>query len=133
MTASATNGPVCPEHPGGCCEEHPRGNPNRRFGPCRRCDAAKAAAAEWESTRKRQTSTDHASAERPWSTAATAEFLDVSIETLKDWRYLGKGPVFVKIGRNIGYLPSDIHEWLRAQRHTRTDVKAPAEPKQRAA
>ncbi|WP_127125584.1 helix-turn-helix domain-containing protein [Georgenia sp. SYP-B2076] len=45
-----------------------------------------------------------------------SEYLDVPVRTLYDWRLAGKGPCAVRIGRQLRYLVSDIHGWLRQQR-----------------
>lgn len=35
----------------------------------------------------------------------------VSVTTLKQWRYLGKGPKYVKIGQSVRYRIEDIETW----------------------
>ena len=44
-----------------------------------------------------------------------AERLGVSRSTLQSWRYAGRGPRYLKIGRLIRYQVSDIEAYLRAQ------------------
>jgi hypothetical protein len=34
--------------------------------------------------------------------------------TLRQWRYYGKGPRFVKIGKHVRYRVSDLNAWLDA-------------------
>mgnify|MGYP000139974809 CR=1 FL=1 len=41
--------------------------------------------------------------------------LDVSRSTLQSWRYVGKGPRFIKLGRLIRYRNADVDSYLRAQ------------------
>ena len=41
--------------------------------------------------------------------------LGVSRATLQSWRYCGKGPRYLKIGRLIRYRNSDVDAYLRAQ------------------
>ena len=43
------------------------------------------------------------------------EFLKgrVTIKTLCQWRYLRRGPRFVKVGRNVLYPTDGVMEWLR--------------------
>ena len=41
--------------------------------------------------------------------------LDVSRSTLQSWRYAGKGPRFIKLGRLIRYRNADVDAYLRAQ------------------
>jgi hypothetical protein len=48
--------------------------------------------------------------------AAAAKKLGVSKGTLANWRWRKYGPPFLKIGRRIEYLDSDIEEWRTAQR-----------------
>ncbi len=41
-----------------------------------------------------------------------SRLVGVSIGTLRFWRIEGKGPRLRKVGRLVGYSPSDINEWL---------------------
>ncbi|GAB3134929.1 hypothetical protein GCM10027289_27770 [Tsukamurella serpentis] len=65
---------------------------------------------------------------RPEAPLATsrqvADHLGVDIETLANWRYLGKGPVFVKVGGAVRYDWADVATWIAGQKCQRTDVKA---------
>ncbi len=47
--------------------------------------------------------------------ARLAARLDVSRSTLQSWRYSGKGPRFIKLGRLIRYRNVDVDAFLRAQ------------------
>lgn len=49
-----------------------------------------------------------------------AEFLKMPERTLGQWRYLGTGPRFVKIGRHVRYRWSDVEAWLADQGRTST-------------
>ena len=40
--------------------------------------------------------------------------LGVSRSTLQSWRYAGRGPRFIKLGRMIRYRTADIDAYLRA-------------------
>lgn len=42
-----------------------------------------------------------------------AERYQVSVETLKDWRYHNRGPKYVKLGQQIRYRLHDLEEWER--------------------
>ena len=44
----------------------------------------------------------------------------ISIDTLAQWRHRGVGPRFVKIGRSVRYLRSDVEQWLREARRQST-------------
>ena len=38
--------------------------------------------------------------------------LDVSVDTLREWRRLKQGPDFVKTGKNVMYREVGVQEWL---------------------
>jgi excisionase family DNA binding protein len=41
-----------------------------------------------------------------------AEMLGLPTGTLANWRYQGRGPAFVKIGRHVRYRRSDVADWI---------------------
>ena len=41
-----------------------------------------------------------------------AAYLAVAVQTLRNWRSLGKGPPFVYVGRRIGYRFADLERWV---------------------
>ena len=41
--------------------------------------------------------------------------LGVSRSTLQSWRYAGRGPRFIKLGRLVRYRNADVDAYLRAQ------------------
>jgi predicted DNA-binding transcriptional regulator AlpA len=41
-----------------------------------------------------------------------AEFLNMSVKSLRGWRLFRKGPNFVKIGRAVRYRRTDVETWL---------------------
>jgi excisionase family DNA binding protein len=43
--------------------------------------------------------------------------LGLKVATLRAWRHQGRGPAFVRLGRAIRYLSTDIDEFLAANRH----------------
>ena len=45
-----------------------------------------------------------------------AEQLGVTKGTLANWRFQKKGPPYLKVGRRVEYLQSDIDAWRTAQR-----------------
>lgn len=45
---------------------------------------------------------------------ALAARLGVSRSTLQSWRYAGRGPRFIKLGRMIRYRTADVDAYLRA-------------------
>ena len=42
--------------------------------------------------------------------------LGVPEATLAQWRYLGIGPAYHKVGRFVRYLEQDVEVWLERQR-----------------
>lgn len=46
--------------------------------------------------------------------ATLAALLAVSRSTLQSWRYSGKGPRYIKVGRLIRYRNSDVDAFLHA-------------------
>ena len=65
-----------------------------------------------------------------------AEFLGVSQATLNAWRWRGKGPRWIRVGRYVRYPRRDTEAWLDggadSPEQARTDsADEPAEPVQR--
>lgn len=58
--------------------------------------------------------------ERLLTPADVAEYLRVEQTTLRDWRYRGTGPAFVRTGRSIRYRPAAVEEWIKANTETAT-------------
>jgi predicted DNA-binding transcriptional regulator AlpA len=50
------------------------------------------------------------------SEAETAQVLGVSKATLANWRWRTYGPEYLKIGRRVEYVRSDVQRWRLAQR-----------------
>ena len=44
-----------------------------------------------------------------------AAYAGTKTTTLAHWRYIGKGPRFVKIGRSVRYRAEDVRAWLESQ------------------
>jgi predicted DNA-binding transcriptional regulator AlpA len=49
-----------------------------------------------------------------FSEGALARKLDLSRAALRKWRAQGRGPRFVKLGKCVRYLASDVDDWLQA-------------------
>ena len=47
-----------------------------------------------------------------------ADYLDVPVTTLRDWRTDGKGPCAIKVGGRVRFATSDVLTWLLRQRET---------------
>lgn len=45
-----------------------------------------------------------------------AAFLNITTQTLYDWRSEGKGPVAIKVGALVRYRLADVEAWLEAHR-----------------
>jgi predicted DNA-binding transcriptional regulator AlpA len=43
---------------------------------------------------------------------AAAKVLQIHKVTLATWRHEGRGPTYIKIGKNIRYRPSEIESYL---------------------
>ena len=48
------------------------------------------------------------------TTAEAASFLNISPKTLVNWRLLGIGPRYVKIGRRIRYRKEDLESYIQS-------------------
>jgi excisionase family DNA binding protein len=49
------------------------------------------------------------------STDEVSRVLVVPAGTLANWRWMGSGPPFLRIGRHVRYRRSDVEEWIDAQ------------------
>lgn len=47
--------------------------------------------------------------------AQVAEILDKPPRTLRQWRYLGEGPRYIKVGLSVRYKAVDVERWIEAQ------------------
>ena len=54
----------------------------------------------------------------PLTESDAAARLGLKVATLRAWRHQGRGPAFVRLGRAIRYLASDIDGFLTANRHS---------------
>lgn len=39
--------------------------------------------------------------------------LSISVKTLRNWRWQGRGPRFLRLGRAVRYSPAEIELWLK--------------------
>lgn len=53
-----------------------------------------------------------------------AELLGLSVATLRAWRHRGRGPRFLRLGRSVRYLPSDLADFVRASAVDTTSVSS---------
>ncbi|MAM36938.1 MAG: DNA-binding protein [Erythrobacter sp.] len=57
------------------------------------------------------------------TTDQAAPYAGVAAKTLQNWRVLGQGPAFLKIGTKVKYDPNDIDTWLAAcRRHSTSEA-----------
>ncbi|MBR7744452.1 helix-turn-helix domain-containing protein [Phycicoccus sp. BSK3Z-2] len=53
---------------------------------------------------------------RNLTTEEVAERFRTSVETVRYWRHVGKGPQSFKVGRRVLYALDDVEAWERAAR-----------------
>ena len=59
------------------------------------------------------------------TTAELAGICRTSPETIRFWRYVGKGPAWFKIGRKVLYDADAVEAWLKeAQQDASTEQRA---------
>jgi len=54
-------------------------------------------------------------ARRLWTDKEVAEFLNVSLASVRRWRLTHFGPPFYRVGANIRYDPGLCAEWLKSR------------------
>jgi len=57
------------------------------------------------------------------------KYLGVPPGTLANWRYLGRGPVFLRVGRHVRYRPVDVAAWV--DRRVHQDERRPTDVEDR--
>lgn len=50
-----------------------------------------------------------------FTTSEAAKYLSIQPSTLEQWRWNGKGPLFIKIGRSCRYRLTDLDAFLDAR------------------
>jgi predicted DNA-binding transcriptional regulator AlpA len=67
----------------------------------------------------RRDADDRKTGDRPYSPIRDERYvarrLNVSPRTMQAWRWNGRGPRFVRVGRRVGYLDSDVDEWIASR------------------
>lgn len=58
--------------------------------------------------------------ERFLSERELAQLLNIKSETLRNWRWDRKGPIYIKIGTNVRYRMSDINDFINKRVRTST-------------
>lgn len=54
-----------------------------------------------------------------------SRYLGVPAGTLANWRYLGRGPAFLRVGRHVRYRDADVTAWVDAQLNDRAQHSEP--------
>jgi predicted DNA-binding transcriptional regulator AlpA len=54
---------------------------------------------------------------QPLNEAQAAARLGLKVATLRAWRNQGRGPAYVRLGRSIRYLATDLEDFLNSNRH----------------
>ena len=49
------------------------------------------------------------------STEQVSAYLQIPVNTLYGWRYHGKGPRAIQVGRHLRYRRSEVDRWLDEQ------------------
>jgi len=62
--------------------------------------------------------TSSTSMESLMTTEQLAEFLQVPLTTLYQWRHKGTGPRGIKVGKHVRYRRADVEAWLETQAAT---------------
>ena len=57
--------------------------------------------------------------------AGAAHILSLSVKTLRRWRWLGKGPCFLKLGGAVRYDAADLTAVIEAGRRNSTSDPGP--------
>ncbi len=58
-----------------------------------------------------------------------AKLFSLSVETLRQWRSRGKGPIFYKLGGAVRYRASDLETYLKSCQVNRNRRRAPGRPR----
>jgi excisionase family DNA binding protein len=56
--------------------------------------------------------------DQPLNETEAAARLGLKVATLRAWRHQGRGPAYVRLGRAVRYLATDIDDYLHSNRHT---------------
>jgi len=51
-----------------------------------------------------------------------AHLCSLALSTLRNWRFLGRGPAYCKIGKAVRYLVSDVETFMEQNRVSHNDV-----------
>jgi hypothetical protein len=57
-----------------------------------------------------------------WTTEELGMFLQLSEKTLRDWRYKGYGPPWIKMGKHVRYDVDAVLDWVEGQSMNNPDA-----------
>ncbi|MFJ9782357.1 helix-turn-helix transcriptional regulator [Amycolatopsis sp. NPDC101161] len=52
------------------------------------------------------------SVEGLWTPDDLGTFLGIPVKTLRDWRFKGYGPQWVRLGKHVRYDPETVRQWI---------------------
>ena len=54
------------------------------------------------------------STDRLWGVKDVAEYLDIPVQTIYQWRTKGYGPPGVRMGKHVRFVPEEVRAWVSA-------------------
>jgi hypothetical protein len=45
-----------------------------------------------------------------------AKIAHMSVQTFRNWRFQGRGPAYIKVGRSVRYSLTDLISWLEGRK-----------------
>ncbi|MEV6832348.1 helix-turn-helix domain-containing protein [Amycolatopsis sp. NPDC051102] len=54
------------------------------------------------------------SVEGLWTPDDLGTFLGIPVKTLRDWRFKGYGPQWLRLGKHVRYDPETVRQWIDA-------------------
>ncbi|MEV6604884.1 helix-turn-helix domain-containing protein [Kutzneria sp. NPDC051319] len=51
--------------------------------------------------------------DKTWGPKEVAEYLDIPVQTIYQWRTKNYGPPGRRVGKHVRYLPDEVREWFR--------------------
>jgi excisionase family DNA binding protein len=64
------------------------------------------------------TEVNDANGSQPLTESEAAARLGLKIATLRAWRHQGKGPAYLRLGRAVRYLTTDVEDFIQSSRHS---------------
>ena len=65
---------------------------------------------------EKTTNAENANTNQPLTETEAAARLGLRVATLRAWRNQGRGPAYLRLGRAIRYLTTDIDDFLQSNR-----------------